>query len=1069
MKLTREQMETMAVKASFLRERMDGKVQFPQAPDEARTKRRLEQWKKNAGGRGGEKSFLQRLKMDDLSLQQAWALASAGDGTYVGELPPYLDVINDMLAEIPAGKGPSHPETLWLQEDSFIEKQLGQHGKAVPLRAEKELRDTLNAMHPFLRYGEKKLTAMLGPHIHQFTPKALGEISEILATVLLPLVGQVLSQDFRVFVLRKTSMTFLVMMMDEDFMDYYSQYTAHLLHKGWAAIFVEYPLLPRLITIYTDNWLKNMAALGQHMTQDQAAITHAFNEGKSLGTMAEISGNMGDAHHQGKTVLIITFASGLKLVYKPRNLSTDTAFQVLLADLKQKGLPYDLKAPKALNRQDHGWVEFVEHKALDHLAEAKTYYLRMGALLALVYILGGNDFHTENMIACGNQPVLIDLETILSYQVTPYNDQVEALFREADQKNNLAHSVLGLGILPVWFPVSKDHWVDLGALTGTSRQSNPKLGDKAIPVTDYVKELTEGFSDTYDFFMKHRDAFTRSWCRHMFPETPSPIRFVMRATRVYAQTLATLASPRFLKDGFLYSIEVERFAVPYFMGVSEEKSRQLWPVFRSERNNLEERDIPLFFGDAIEKGIWDHTGCLCPHYFDDSAVERVVKRIEGLHEQDRLLQLELMEESLALRHMTSHRQTQAEPSTQTTSVDFLQEAQAIYDEMVAKVFPEQKHNQRVLSYQHSLRNEIISIAPLNLSLYEGTLGMALFMAALYKMNGKTAVKDHALQLVRPFRESLRHQEFPLPVHRMALGMAQGLGGLIQGLLLMGDYLAMPDLHQDVIFLIEQIKPDFIKQEERADWFNGIAGLLHGLLSAYEKTKDEKALALAIHCGSELVKRRVTKLPHQQHMVRHMEDVTDQKGEPAPVPTGFRDQSGILYPLLRLHAITKEPGLTQLLEEGLHQEATTLRALMERNQAIPTGICNGLGGMALLQLGLCQWGFNEDHQKNALLWPWLEKMARETVSGEDHLCCGNSGIIEWQLETARILGREEWRQLAIESLGNMVCQKRITGTYHILGHQRTYLWNPAFFQGLSGIGYSLLRGLDEDGIKSLYSF
>jgi|SRR5215510_15999712 hypothetical protein len=35
-------------------------------------------------------------------------------------------------------------------------------------------------------------------------------------------------------------------------------------------------------------------------------------------------------------------------------------------------------------------------------------------LLCIVYALCGTDFHSENMIASGDQPVLVDLETLLT-------------------------------------------------------------------------------------------------------------------------------------------------------------------------------------------------------------------------------------------------------------------------------------------------------------------------------------------------------------------------------------------------------------------------------------------------------------------------------------------------------------------------------------------------------------------------------------------------------------------------------------------------------------------------------
>ena len=42
----------------------------------------------------------------------------------------------------------------------------------------------------------------------------------------------------------------------------------------------------------------------------------------------------------------------------------------------------------------------------------RRFYHRQGALLALLYVLDGTDMHYENLIAVGEQPVLVDVETL---------------------------------------------------------------------------------------------------------------------------------------------------------------------------------------------------------------------------------------------------------------------------------------------------------------------------------------------------------------------------------------------------------------------------------------------------------------------------------------------------------------------------------------------------------------------------------------------------------------------------------------------------------------------------------
>ena len=44
--------------------------------------------------------------------------------------------------------------------------------------------------------------------------------------------------------------------------------------------------------------------------------------------------------------------------------------------------------------------------------EVETYFNRCGQLVAVLYLTRTNDIHHENLIASGDQPVLIDTDTL---------------------------------------------------------------------------------------------------------------------------------------------------------------------------------------------------------------------------------------------------------------------------------------------------------------------------------------------------------------------------------------------------------------------------------------------------------------------------------------------------------------------------------------------------------------------------------------------------------------------------------------------------------------------------------
>src|ERR1051326_7324695 len=67
----------------------------------------------------------------------------------------------------------------------------------------------------------------------------------------------------------------------------------------------------------------------------------------------------GDRHRGGRCVMIATFSSCCKLVYKPKSMAVDEHFQELLHWINERGTHPALRPLKVLNRGGYGWAEFV--------------------------------------------------------------------------------------------------------------------------------------------------------------------------------------------------------------------------------------------------------------------------------------------------------------------------------------------------------------------------------------------------------------------------------------------------------------------------------------------------------------------------------------------------------------------------------------------------------------------------------------------------------------------------------------------------------------------------------------
>ena len=128
-------------------------------------------------------------------------------------------------------------------------------------------------------------------------------------------------------------------------------------------------------------------------------------------------------------------------------------------------------ALQVLDRPGYGWVEYVRSAPCSNEEVARRYYLRAGMLLCLVHVLKGTDFHFENLIACGEQPVLIDVETLM-YPDPRSSLESRNVTGQTEAENLLASSVLRTGLLPAWEGSPDGKVFDTGAFSGAGEQAS---------------------------------------------------------------------------------------------------------------------------------------------------------------------------------------------------------------------------------------------------------------------------------------------------------------------------------------------------------------------------------------------------------------------------------------------------------------------------------------------------------------------------------------------------------------------------------------------------------------------
>jgi len=154
-----------------------------------------------------------------------------------------------------------------------------------------------------------------------------------------------------------------------------------------------------------------------------------------------ISSSLSDPHNGGQCAVL--FACGeKKYIYKPRPGKTDWAWADFLERMGAiTGCPMPGAArPLSARDAEYTTAPFIAGRAAETEADVRLYYERCGAMLALCLVLGSTDLHAENLIAHGDTPVLVDVETLMS-GITP---------DKADREPTFYNKLIFSHLLPNW-------------------------------------------------------------------------------------------------------------------------------------------------------------------------------------------------------------------------------------------------------------------------------------------------------------------------------------------------------------------------------------------------------------------------------------------------------------------------------------------------------------------------------------------------------------------------------------------------------------------------------------------
>lgn len=527
-----------------------------------------------------------------------------------------------------------------------------------------------------------------------------------------------------------------------------------------------YPVLRRHLSTTVAFWLASSRELLLRTRRDHEPLTEAFTLPKGA-RLVRVRTGMSDPHRGGSSVAILTFEADpsdqKRVVYKPRDVRIDAAYHQIVAELSATTPHVEpLRHLIVLPRDGYGYVEFVAHELCADDNELSDFYRNAGRLAALLYILGCNDCHNENVIAHRRQLVLVDAETLLQGEPRRApRDSAEGTARDSLEAR-LGDSVMRIGLLPNWLFVSRERvpsdvsalgiappasehesftgWCALntdGMVVGPAHRrarlpmSLPVGIGSPNRLHEFRADLCAGFRFQIEVIAAEKERWlgTEGWLQR-FRDLRG--RFIRRPTWIYSWMRGQLLEPAALRDDAEQLSTMMRLVSP---APGERTIGGDAPLIE-ERTQLGLLDIPYFEHTITGRDLVIDDACVAPDFFAHSGFDAAYRRVRALGADDVRLQLAIIEGLIAAKTRRAHRGPRRGATVHADALppllpeQRLEAAAAVGDLLIDSAIADERGNVEWLGIDSAVDLERSCFGPIGPTLYGGRAGLALFLAAL---------------------------------------------------------------------------------------------------------------------------------------------------------------------------------------------------------------------------------------------------------------------------------------------------------------------------------------------------
>lgn len=582
---------------------------------------------------------------------------------------------------------------------------------------------------------------------------------------------------------------------------------------GLAGFLAGYPVLARLLATVSTDGVDALVELLARFAADRDAIVATLLDGVDPGTLTDVDTDAGESRRRGRSVAILSFADGRRVVYRPHDVAAHVRFADAVRWLNDAVPGLDVHVVPALARDGYGWLAHVPAGPPPTADRAVRFHRGRGALLALLHALHAAGCRPEHVVAHDDRPVLVDVETLFQpCLAADVGDDADPAARL------LSDSVRRVGRLTSDDPVDE-------------------------------RALLEGFRLAYDTITRHRTEFAALLGTFADVE----VRVALRHTRGYVRLLAESTRPELLRDA------LDRDAAFDLLWTESARHPLRWRVCRHEQADLWAMDVPVFTTRPASAHLWASDGECLPNAFTIPDLTIARARVDAMSDVDRRDQEWIISAVLATRAPAGpHRGGGFRADLSGTAAPperLLAAACGLADQIVARGLD---GDDRV----NWLGIELVDdrrwlVLPMGAGLARGYVGVALFLAQVSELSEIPRYGEVARRALRGVPGTLATlARRPDLVAAVGCGGLHGFGGIAYGLARLSSLLGDDELVASARVAVE-LAAMAARDPGPPGIATGDAGCLAAMTAVHAELGFAEAAALADHCA-----RRLTGLVHR---------------------------------------------------------------------------------------------------------------------------------------------------------------------------------------------------------------